>query len=82
MKRLETAKRQVGNAPHAAGTVKIAFDVDAKGGLASERVASRSGSAALDRAALALIRRAAPFPAPPARVASGDTSFVVPVHFR
>ena len=82
MKRLETAKHQVGNAPHAAGTVKIAFDIDAKGGLASERVASSSGSAALDQAALALIRRAAPFPAPPGRTAGRDASFVVPVRFR
>ena len=82
MKRLETAKRQVGNEPHAAGTVKVAFEIDAKGELAFERVARSSGSATLDKAALLLVRRAAPFPAPPAHAASGDTSFVVPVRFR
>ncbi len=82
MKRLEAAKRQVANEPHTAGTVKVAFEIDPKGALASERVAQSSGSATLDKAALLLVRRAAPFPAPPAHAASGDTSFVVPVRFR
>ncbi len=82
MKRLEAAKREVAHEPHAAGTVKVAFEIDAGGALASERVAQSSGSASLDKAALLLVRRAAPFPAPPAHAASGDTSFVVPVRFR
>lgn len=82
MKRLEAAKRQVAREPHAAGTVKVAFEIDAGGALASERVAQSSGSATLDKAALLLVRRAAPFPAPPAHAAGGDTSFVVPVRFR
>ena len=82
MKRLEMAKRQVGHEPHANGTVKVAFEIDAKGGLASERIAQSSGSASLDQAALLLVRRAAPFPAPPSHAASRDTSFVVPVRFR
>lgn len=82
MKRLEAAKHQVGREPHAAGTVKVAFEIDAGGGLASERVAQSSGSTTLDKAALLLVRRAAPFPAPPGRAASRDTSFVIPVRFR
>ena len=64
MKRIEAAKRQVGHEPHASGTVKVAFEIDAEGGLASERIATSSGSATLDKAALLLVRRAAPFPAP------------------
>lgn len=82
MKRLEAAKRQVGQEAHPAGTVKIAFEIDAGGGLASERVAQSSGSAALDKAALFLVRRAAPFPAPPNHATGRDTSFIVPVRFR
>ncbi len=82
MKRLEAAKRRVGREPHAIGTVEVAFEIDAEGGLAFARVAQSSGSATLDRAALLLIRQAAPFPAPPGHAASRDTSFVVPVRFR
>ena len=82
MKRLETAKRQLGHKPLVSGTVKIAFEIDVKGGLAFERIAQSSGSASLDQAALLLVRRAAPFPAPPSHAASRDTSFVVPVRFR
>lgn len=48
------------------GTAVIAFRVDVGGGLASASVARSSGSAELDRAALRLVRRAAPFPKPPA----------------
>ena len=82
MKRLEAAKRLVGSQPRAAGTVKVAFEIDVRGSLASERVAQSSGSIALDNAALLLIKRAAPFPAPPEHAASRNTSFVVPVRFR
>lgn len=82
MRRLEAAKREVGRKHHIEGTVKVAFEIDARGALAGEHVAQSSGSPALDRAAMLLIRRAAPFPAPPANAAGRDTSFVVPVRFR
>jgi protein TonB len=49
----------------AKGTAVIAFSVSSGGGLAGVSVARSSGSAELDRAALSLIRRAAPFPRPP-----------------
>lgn len=48
------------------GTAVIAFSVASSGQLASARVAQSSGSSALDRAALGIIRKAAPFPRPPA----------------
>lgn len=47
------------------GTATVAFTVAADGGLASARIARSSGAADLDNAALALVRRAAPFPPPP-----------------
>ncbi len=48
------------------GTAVIAFSVGSSGQLARASVARSSGSSALDQAALALIRKAAPFPRPPA----------------
>ncbi len=48
------------------GAVIIAFSIAADGRLASVRVARSSGSAELDAVGLDHIRRAAPFPAPPA----------------
>jgi protein TonB len=48
------------------GTAVIAFSVGNGGQLAGARVARSSGSAALDQAALGIIRQAAPFPRPPA----------------
>lgn len=47
------------------GSATVAFSVSGNGGLGSVRIASSSGSAALDKAALELVRRAAPFPPPP-----------------
>ena len=48
------------------GTAVIAFSIGGGGQLAGVRVARSSGSAALDQAALGIIRQAAPFPRPPA----------------
>ncbi|MDO9639960.1 MAG: TonB family protein [Pseudotabrizicola sp.] len=53
-------------ATQARGTVVVVFRVAPSGGLASARVAKSTGDASLERAALDHIRRAAPFPAPPA----------------
>ncbi|EAQ05711.1 energy transducer TonB family protein [Yoonia vestfoldensis] len=50
----------------ARGSVLVRFAIAASGALADLSVAQSSGSAALDRLALDHIRRAAPFPAPPA----------------
>lgn len=49
----------------ASGTAVISFSISARGGLAGISVARSSGSAALDKAAVGLIRKAAPFPRPP-----------------
>lgn len=48
------------------GLAVIAFSIGANGQLASVRVARSSGSAELDALGLDHIRRAAPFPPPPA----------------
>lgn len=48
------------------GTATVSFQIAASGALAGATLARSSGSSALDRAALDLVRRAAPFPPPPA----------------
>jgi periplasmic protein TonB len=50
----------------ARGTAVVAFSVLDGGGLAGVSIARSSGSAALDRAAVDMVRGAAPFPPPPA----------------
>ncbi|MCR8546708.1 TonB family protein [Salipiger sp. P9] len=48
------------------GATVVAFRISGTGGLAGVSVARSSGSSALDSAALKVVQRAAPFPAPPA----------------
>lgn len=50
---------------NARGAAVVAFTVSANGGLASVAIARSSGSAALDQAAIRLVRGAGPFPKPP-----------------
>lgn len=50
----------------ATGSATVRFTITAGGGLAAVSIARSSGSAELDRAALKVISRAAPFPKPPA----------------
>lgn len=47
------------------GTAVVSFTIAPGGGLGAVSLAQSSGSGELDRAALRVIRRAAPFPAPP-----------------
>ena len=50
---------------NSSGTAVVRFRISGNGGLGGVSVASGSGSARLDRAALRVVRRAAPFPPPP-----------------
>jgi protein TonB len=50
----------------ARGAARVTFSISGSGALAGARLSRSSGSAPLDRAALTVIRRAAPFPQPPA----------------
>ncbi len=59
-------------ATSARGSVVVAFRVAPSGALASAQVARSTGDPSLERAALDHIRRAAPFPPPPA---GADTDF-------
>lgn len=64
---------------NARGSAMIAFTIGGNGGVASVSVVQSSGSAALDQAALRLVRGAGPFPKPPDRA---RRSFTVQVKGR
>lgn len=63
------------------GTVTIRFRIDRQGALVSTEVAGSSGQFLLDRLALQAVRKAAPFPAPPAEMDDAGLTFTVPVAF-
>jgi protein TonB len=63
------------------GVVQLAFSLDRHGMVVASRVAASSGSAALDEEAIALIRRAQPFPPPPPELAGAQVDLTVPIRF-
>jgi protein TonB len=61
------------------GTSQVRFNLDRSGKVLHVELANSSGNAALDRATLAMIRRASPVPAPPAELLSnGQLEIVAP----
>ena len=64
------------------GETKIAFALDAQGHVLSASVVASSGEAALDAAALAMMKRADPVPSPPPALAAAALTFELPVVFR
>jgi protein TonB len=63
------------------GIVQVLFTLDRAGLLRESRVVRSSGAAALDEEALALLRRAQPFPPPPAEMPGATVDLTVPVRF-
>jgi len=61
------------------GVAHVSFSVTSSGQAARVSVARSSGNARIDRAALAHVKRAAPFPKPPP---GARTRFVIPIEFR
>jgi periplasmic protein TonB len=79
VERISSVKEYPEAARPASGTAVIAFSVDRGGRITSARLARSSGSALLDQAAVATVRRANPLPPPPAGVPGGN--FTIPLHF-
>jgi protein TonB len=63
------------------GSVEVGFTIDNAGAIVTSRITRGSGSVRLDKAALALVQRASPFPQPPAGLGGRDLSFKVPIVF-
>ena len=78
---LKRAARGISNPgrSRATGDVRVSFTVTASGDLAGVRIASSSGSPDLDNAALAIVRRAAPFPPIPPEAGRKNWAFTLPL---
>jgi len=79
---LERHKRYPPQAHGKVGEAQLAFSIDRDGRVLTSRIVHSSGSEALDEEALALLKRAAPLPRPPAGVSDNRLSFVVPIRYR
>jgi protein TonB len=64
------------------GTAMVAFRITSSGGLSYASISRSSGSAVLDRLAIAAVRGAAPFPQPPAGASPSQLHFTIPFHFQ
>ncbi|MGB9367019.1 MAG: energy transducer TonB [Xanthobacteraceae bacterium] len=63
------------------GTAQLAFSLDRQGRVTASRIVHSSGSAALDQETLDLVRRAQPFPPPPAVMPGAHIDLTVPIRF-
>jgi protein TonB len=81
MARLEQSKRYPPDGNGDQGTAMLAFSLDRGGHVHGARIARSSGSAALDRETLALLRRAEPLPAPPPELGRAQVALTVPIHY-
>ena len=68
-------------ARHETGTAELAFTLDRNGRVVASRVVRSSGFAALDQETLETVRRAQPFPPPPANMPGETFDFTVPIRF-
>jgi len=66
----------------APGRVIVKFTLERGGDVVSSTVLKSSGNAALDQEALAIVRRAKPFPRFPANEPRLQASFAAPINFR
>lgn len=63
------------------GQVQVNFAINASGVVVSASIGRSSGNAALDKAALDMVRRASPVPAPPPEIARNRMQLALPVQF-
>ena len=63
------------------GVARLSFTISRSGQVLGSRLAGSSGVAALDAQAVAMVRRASPFPAFPPEITQGSMGFNVPVAF-
>jgi protein TonB len=63
------------------GTVQVALTLDGSGRLLQARLYASSGFDLLDRAALAMAERAAPYPPPQFPAGTARTTYIVPVRY-
>ena len=79
--RLADQRRFPPEARGQSGAAKVAFTIDRSGRLISETLIESTGSALLDAEAMAMVKRAQPFPPPPPDVREDSPKFELPVVF-
>jgi TonB family protein len=79
---LEKNKRYPTERQQKTAEVLVNFEIDRVGKVLAVKVVKGSGDAAFDEAAVAMVRRSDPLPAPPPLIADDGLSFTVPVIFR
>ncbi|MCB1477247.1 MAG: TonB family protein [Rhodobiaceae bacterium] len=80
-KRLNRALRRPPGTTHIEATVTVSFVIASSGQASAARVVKSSGNAVLDRAAIATVQRASPFPAIPAEAGRSTWPITVPIQF-
>jgi protein TonB len=68
-------------ARHETGIAELAFTLDRNGKVVASRVVRSSGFPSLDRETIDTVRRAQPFPSPPANMPGETFDFTVPIRF-
>jgi protein TonB len=79
---LDKHKKYPSERSQKAAEIYVRFTLDRMGHVISTSIEKGSGDAAFDEAALAMVRRSDPVPAPPPLIADEGLSFTVPVIFR
>jgi protein TonB len=78
---IERNKRFPADGRNDRGIAQVAFSLDRKGRMTTSRIVATSGSVALDREALEMIKRSQPFPPPPPALTGQEVSLTVPIRF-
>lgn len=79
---LDRFKRYPVDKSNTAVDIVIAFSIDRFGRVGDVSIARSSGDVSFDDAAISMVRRASPLPAPPPKLADDGLSFSLPVGFR
>jgi len=64
------------------GDVELDLQIDGSGNLVSSKVRTSSGFEALDKQALEMVKKAAPFPLPPEALRAKTFNVIIPVSFK
>ena len=64
------------------GEAKVDLQIDAGGNVLASKIQESSGHEVLDQQALDMVKKAAPFPAPPDALRGRTFNILVPVSFR
>ena len=80
---LERNKRypEAAQSRHQEGIAQVFFSIDRQGRVINSRLVRSSGASVLDDEALALLRRAEPFPPPPPELPGARVDITVPIRF-